>query len=196
MRYFPAAVHKHPVIHGPASKFMDWQIREPQGTTETLILRDYNVTRITHKPSPDIEIQAFSGPKSPHMVAMLNKRQKQAADYHIRKVLLSVGTHDALTSTPIQIIASPTRRKATLLREKFPFARVSLAEIPTSHSTTPHQAARMAELNHTFRQLRDIQIVPCPPRHRVVLHPEDKIGIRWSPDSVNLILDLWYQSLN
>ena len=188
-------MYKHP-IKNFITKFSDWEIREPSTATEVLVLGDSNVARITLKPCKQIDIQAFHGAKITHMAAVLKKRARQPMDSRIKHVILSVGTNDAFSSSPIHEAEQDIRRMSSLAKEKFPHATVSLAEIPVSITTAPKRAERMTALNEMFHKLRAVHIIPHPPRHSITLHVRDKAGIHWSPESANKILSHWYQSLN
>lgn len=191
----PAEVVKHPKQDAHA-KFTDWHIQKPKPGTKTLILGDSNLSRITNRPSKLTEIQSYPGARTEHMVAMLNKTQKQPLDSKINNVVLAFGTNDANSKTPMGSIERDIKRMSTLAKSKFPRAQISLAEVVVSATSPLHLVQKAEQINEIIRKIKTTQIIPRPHSARVVLEAGDRSKVHWTRESANMILKHWHQCLN
>lgn len=189
---FPAKVtyHKAP---SPELK-RSWEIK-PTSSSGTLILGTSNLSRISTKPSRDIEIHSFPGGRFQHMEDILERAPVSIGP---QNVIIAMGINDSNNKTPIYKVRRSIQNTAVLAKAKFPEATIHMAEINHSADSPDHISRRSADLNATIGNLPDVQVIPRMRPDKVFLDPKDRSvpKVHWTEGTANEILMHWSAHLN
>lgn len=171
-----------------------WQV-ELQGDPNTLFLGTSNLSRVTHTPDRDYEIHSFPGGKFHHMANLL---ERSATHQGPKQVIIAMGVNDANSKARTSDIKAQVTKTAQLARERFPSAKIHLAEINHSNQSPNHLIRRIQEINRFIRETEGTETIPQLPPNRVHLDPRDSCTpkVHWTATTANEILSHWSSHLN
>jgi len=192
-RSYPARVHVHSAPN-PTLK-SQWQIRIME-QPDTLVLGTSNISRITKKPRQDIELHSYPGGRLAHMQEMLHAAPVHTETFP-RRVIIAMGINDANRGRfPKPLISQQLSRVAQLAKARFPNARVYMAQTNYSAKLAEQAAENTRSINRLVTQLQGVRYLSHIPVGQVEIETRDKMGVHWSADTANQIVNHWVRNLN
>lgn len=115
-------------------------------------------------------------------------------DPNPREVVIAMGINDANSNAPIlPDLAETIQNTVDLAKEKFPEARILLAEINCSDQPRLAMIKRAMAINRLINCTQGVSTLNALPTDQI--ETVDTPGIHWTGETANSILDNWTSQL-